>query len=65
GPVPDLTGVAGVSDVEVDGARLRFALDGPPGPALRALAAAEVTALRVHEPSLEEIFLGYYGRTSS
>ena len=65
GPVPDLTGVAGVSDVEVDGARLRFALDGPPGPALRALAATEVSALRVHEPSLEEIFLGYYGRTAS
>lgn len=61
GPVPDLADVAGVSDVEVDGARLRFVLEGPPGPALRVLAAAEVTALRVDEPSLEQVFLGFYG----
>jgi ABC-2 type transport system ATP-binding protein len=56
--------VPGVSGVEVDGGRVRFALSGPPGPALRALAAVDVTSLRMHEPSLEEIFLGYYGRTS-
>jgi ABC-2 type transport system ATP-binding protein len=29
---------------------------------LRATATAELAPLRVHEPSLEEIFLGYYGR---
>ncbi len=66
GPVPDLSGVSGVSGVEVggragDGRQLRFALAGPPGPALRALAAADVTALRLREPTLEEVFLGYYG----
>ena len=66
GPVPDLSGVSGVSGVEVgeragDGRRLRFALAGPPAPALRALAAADVTALRLREPTLEEVFLGYYG----
>lgn len=37
-------------------------MTGPPAPALRALAAVEVTALAVREPSLEEIFLDYYGQ---
>ena len=62
GPAPDLDGVPGVRAVAPDGpSRVRFTLDGPPGPALRALAAAEVTSLVVREPSLEEIFLDYYG----
>ena len=64
GPAPALTGVAGVDAVEAgaDG-QLRFALTGPAGPALRTLAAADVTSLSVREPSLEEIFLDYYGDT--
>ncbi|GAA3231024.1 ABC transporter ATP-binding protein [Pseudonocardia petroleophila] len=63
GPVPALAGVPGVSGVSVDGGRVRFDLVGPPAPALRALAAADVTSLRMREPTLEEIFLGYYGGT--
>jgi ABC-2 type transport system ATP-binding protein len=59
---PSLGSVPGVSNVEnVDGSRLRFSLTGPPGPALRALAAADITALAMREPTLEEIFLDYYG----
>ncbi|MGW1452929.1 ABC transporter ATP-binding protein [Micromonospora sp. NPDC002411] len=62
---PDLSGVAGVETVEQVGpARLRFTLTGPPAPALRALSAVEVTALRIHEPTLEEIFLDYYQQPS-
>ncbi len=62
GPAPVLTGVAGVADVDmVDTGRVRFTLAGPPSAALRALAGCDVTALRVREPGLEEIFLGYYG----
>jgi ABC-2 type transport system ATP-binding protein len=65
GPVPDMSGVAGVVDPTTEddggGTRLRFALTGPPAPALRALAGAEVLSLRLHEPGLEEIFLSYYG----
>jgi ABC-2 type transport system ATP-binding protein len=62
GPPPLLDNVPGVSHVErVDPARLRFGLSGPPAPALRALAAADVTALAMREPTLEEIFLDYYG----
>ncbi|WP_307870949.1 ABC transporter ATP-binding protein [Micromonospora sp. C51] len=64
GPVPELTGVAGIEGVQVDGAALRFTLTGPPGPALRALAAADVTTLTMREPTLEEIFLDYYGEGS-
>ena len=52
----------GVDGLEQMGqGRLRFSLIGAPAPALRALAAAEVTALTIREPTLEEIFLDYYG----
>jgi ABC-2 type transport system ATP-binding protein len=40
-------------------------LTGPPAAALRVLASAEVAALEVREPSLEEIFLEYYGQSAS
>jgi len=64
GTVPDLADVPGVEAVRdtADG-RLRFTLIGPPGSVLRRLAAADVTALAIREPSLEEIFLDYYGET--
>ncbi|MEU4245451.1 ABC transporter ATP-binding protein [Actinoplanes sp. NPDC026619] len=62
GAVPDLTGVPGVDQVvDAGDGRVRFVLSGPPAPALRALAAAGVTSVAVREPSLEEIFLAYYG----
>jgi ABC-2 type transport system ATP-binding protein len=41
--------------------RLELSLTGPPGAVLQALAGADVTRLEVREPSLEEIFLDYYG----
>ncbi|HVL84799.1 MAG TPA: ABC transporter ATP-binding protein [Pseudonocardia sp.] len=62
GPAPELGAVPGVVGVEaLAPGRLRFTLSGAPGPALRALAAVDVTALQVREPTLEEIFLDYYG----
>ena len=65
GTAPDLTGIEGI-DAAGPGADglLRFRLTGPPGAALRRLAAAEVTSLAVREPSLEEIFLDYYGEVT-
>ncbi|HWG99898.1 MAG TPA: ABC transporter ATP-binding protein, partial [Pilimelia sp.] len=64
-PAPRLSAVPGVAQVEITaadgGGRLRFALTGPPAPALRALAAADLESIAVREPSLEEIFLAYYG----
>jgi len=59
---PDLSVIPGVEAIESAGERrLRFTLTGEPAPALRALAAVQVTALTMREPSLEEIFLDYYG----
>lgn len=63
GAAPALDQVDGVEAVEVlDDGRMRFTLSGPPAPALRTLAAAQVTALSSREPTLEEIFLDYYGQ---
>jgi ABC-2 type transport system ATP-binding protein len=56
-----LRGVPGVSGVEVTATGLRLTLGGAPGPLLAALGALPVTGLRAEEPSLEEIFLTYYG----
>jgi ABC-2 type transport system ATP-binding protein len=63
--VEPVLNVPGVSNIErLNGSRLRFSLSGPPASTLRALAAAEVTALAMREPTLEEIFLDYYGEAS-
>ena len=62
---PPLENIPGVSNVEwLDGQRFRFNLSGTPTPALKALAAAEITTLAMREPTLEEIFLDYYGDTA-
>jgi ABC-2 type transport system ATP-binding protein len=61
GRVPDLTGVAGVSGVEVDGNRIRCQVTGSIEPVLRLLADAGVRHLTSREPSLEELFLAHYG----
>jgi ABC-2 type transport system ATP-binding protein len=64
-PTPQLqqlAGLPGVTDLRwPTPTRLQLSLTGPPGAVLRALADAAVSAVRVREPSLEEIFLDYYG----
>jgi ABC-2 type transport system ATP-binding protein len=62
GAVPDLSGVPGVSAVQVDGRVARCHVRGPVAPLLAVLAAANVTELLSREPSLEELFLAQYGR---
>ena len=58
----ELTNVPGVQAVDRESpTSMTLRLGGPPGPALRALATTELVSLHVHEPSLEEIFLSYYG----
>jgi ABC-2 type transport system ATP-binding protein len=65
-PEPGLRGLAelpGVADVRWPSPlRLELSLTGPPGAVLRALDGADVAHLEVREPSLEEIFLDYYGQ---
>ncbi|HET9169134.1 MAG TPA: ABC transporter ATP-binding protein [Actinospica sp.] len=63
GPVPDLTGVPGVTDVEREDGSVRVTVNGPPAPALNRLTDAGLVRLRSHEPTLEEIFLTYYAAT--
>jgi ABC-2 type transport system ATP-binding protein len=66
GEVPDpkeLAHLPGVHAVDQESpTTIRLRLGGLPGPALRGLATADLVSLKVHEPSLEEIFLSYYGR---
>jgi ABC-2 type transport system ATP-binding protein len=61
GRVPDLTGLPGVSAVDVDGNRIRCQVAGSIEPVLRVLADAGVRHLTSREPSLEELFLAHYG----
>ncbi len=60
-PLPSLSGVPGVSAVEIDGRILRCQVRGSIDPLLRALAPIGVTELLSREPSLEELFLDQYG----
>jgi ABC-2 type transport system ATP-binding protein len=58
---PDLSRVPGVSDIEIDGNRLRCRVYGSVEPLMQRLTAAGVTQLLSREPSLEELFLARYG----
>jgi ABC-2 type transport system ATP-binding protein len=58
---PDLSRVPGVSEVEVDGDRVRLQVRGSVEPLMQRLTAAGVTQLLSREPSLEELFLAQYG----
>ena len=64
GSVPDLSRVPGVSAVQVEGNRLRCRVVGSMEPLVAALAQANVRHLVSTEPSLEELFLAYYGDES-
>jgi ABC-2 type transport system ATP-binding protein len=59
-----LAGIPGVSDVTREDGALRLRLNGDFDPLLRALSPYYVRDIRVQEPSLEEIFLTYYGNGS-
>ena len=65
GAVPDVTGVAGVHDVRVEGRVLECSVTGPVQPLLTALAGSVVEHLTTREPSLEELFLSRYGDTAA
>lgn len=63
GPVPAsaFQGLPGVQEVEARGDGIRLAVAGPLDPVVKAAARYEVVDLTSHEPSLEEIFLRFYG----
>jgi ABC-2 type transport system ATP-binding protein len=55
---------AGGSDVALVDKSLKFRLYGDFDPVLRAVSSGYITDIRVTEPSLEEIFLTFYGNGS-
>ncbi|MGA7834406.1 MAG: ABC transporter ATP-binding protein [Acidimicrobiales bacterium] len=63
GEVPDVSGVPGVSLVEVQGHTLRCQIRGSIEPLLAVMSHAGVRELLSREPSLEELFLAHYGAT--
>jgi ABC-2 type transport system ATP-binding protein len=69
GPVPkpgDLSSLPGVTAVTaVSPSSLAVTLTGPPAPLLNRLATDHLMSLKLREPTLEEIFLRYYGRETT
>ncbi|TMG19860.1 MAG: ATP-binding cassette domain-containing protein, partial [Chloroflexi bacterium] len=59
-PVEAIKEAEGVSDVRVDGSRVRCNVRGGFEPLLTAIAGRGVLNLVSEEPSLEELFLSYY-----
>ncbi len=62
-PSDAFANVTGASEISVDGATVQLRMRGDFDPLLRALAPYYVQDMRVQEPTLEEIFLTYYGET--
>lgn len=65
-PVPSewtarLNGASGVTDLKVEDRTLKLRLHGDFDPVLRAVSDGYVEDIRIEEPTLEEIFLTFYG----
>lgn len=61
-PVTGLDTLPGVHDIEADGARVRFAVDGDGlDAAVRQLSQFGLRTLTSHPPTLEELMLRHYG----
>jgi ABC-2 type transport system ATP-binding protein len=66
GFVPDaavLESLPGVEDLEASGPEVRFHVTGSIDPVVKALAHHDLADLEITEPSLEEVFVTYYGGT--
>ena len=61
GAPPDLSHVAGVRRVVIDGRHVHLEIQGSIEPLVDALAGTGVRELLSREPSLEELFLAHYG----
>jgi ABC-2 type transport system ATP-binding protein len=58
----EFAALAGVSAVHADGRRIAFKAAGDVDPVIKAAARHTVTDIELQHPTLEEIFLTYYGR---
>jgi ABC-2 type transport system ATP-binding protein len=61
-PVDAFANLPGVEDVTAAGDLLRLRVHGSVDPVVKAAARYEVLELESREPSLEEVFLAFYGR---
>ena len=57
--------IQGVRALEVDGAHMSFRVEGPLDPEIKAAARHTVLDMELTEPTLEEIFLTFYGRNGA
>jgi ABC-2 type transport system ATP-binding protein len=64
GPVghTEFASIKGVSKLVVDGSRVAFQVSGPLDPVVKAAARHTVVDMDLSEPTLEEVFLTFYGR---
>ncbi len=62
-PVEQVSKVKGVTEVTVSGNKLKLKLMGDFDPLIRAVGQQYIVDLEIQEPTLEEIFLTYYGDT--
>ncbi len=60
--VAELAAIPGVSELRTDGTRVSFKVTGALDPVVKAAAHHTVLDMELTEPSLEEVFLTYYGR---
>lgn len=60
GAAPDLSGVPGVSDIEIRDGLLTCQLEGDPSPLVAALAGVGMHDLLIEPARLEEAFMEYY-----
>lgn len=60
-----LANIPGVSEISTEDKALKFTLNGDLDPVLRAISDEYVVNIKSEEPSLEEIFLSFYGNGSN
>ena len=65
GAPPDLSAVAGVTNVVVHGNRVECSVSGSMEDVMRSLVAVGIHHVTTREPSLEELFLSHYGSRMS
>ncbi len=58
----EFASIGGVSELTVDGPRVAFRVSGPLDPVVKAAARHTVVDMELTEPTLEEVFLTFYGR---
>lgn len=59
--IPRIQGIEGISDVRTDNNKLHLKLNGDFDPLMRAISDGYVKDLSMEEPTLEDIFLAFYG----